>query len=335
MRRSLGREPADVVLAHGGAALQVAAVGGRGLPLVHQLIMGMPIHDRGRLWHLWWGRLLGRCAAVVSLTDALTDEVRTLGYRGPVELIANARSTARFDGLSRADEAARLRAELGLEPEVPLLGFVGHLVAQKRPDVAVEVADRLRTLGVDAHLVVVGGGPLAADVAAQVERLDLAHRVSLLGHRPDVARVLGGVDLLVLPSDSEGMPGVAIEAQMARCPVVAFPVGGVAEVVATGESGLVLSDRPRRHGRGGGQPARRPRGPDGHEVRRRGCVRRRSPWPRRRAATGCSPRRWGPGPSGPTRGGPERCDRDRRRCAVRRGVRDGWDRRSCWAWSWP
>ncbi|HMS88115.1 MAG TPA: glycosyltransferase family 4 protein [Acidimicrobiales bacterium] len=242
LRRSLGREPADVVLAHGGAALQVAAVGGRGLPLVHQLIMGMPIHDRGRLWHFWWGRLLGRCAAVVSLTDALTDEVRTLGYRGPVELIANARSTARFDGLSRADEAARLRAELGLEPEVPLLGFVGHLVAQKRPDVAVEVADRLRTLGVDAHLVVVGGGPLATDVAAQVQRLDLARRVSLLGHRPDVARVLAGVDLLLLPSDSEGMPGVAIEAQMAGCPVVAFPVGGVAEVVATGESGLVLSD---------------------------------------------------------------------------------------------
>ena len=54
--------------------------------------------------------------------------------------------------------------------------------------------------------------------------------------------MLAGVDLLLLPSDSEGMPGVAIEAQMAGCPVVAFPVGGVAEVVATGESGLVLSD---------------------------------------------------------------------------------------------
>jgi glycosyltransferase involved in cell wall biosynthesis len=242
LRRSRRGQPADVVLAHGGAALQVAVIGGGGGPLVHQLIMGMPVGQRGWLWHRWWRHLLGRCDAVVSLTDALTAEVRSLGYRGPVEVIANARSTARFDGLDRADAAQRLRAELGVAAEVPLVGFVGHLVHQKRPDLAVDVVRRLRDQGVPAHLAMVGGGPLASEVAAQVDRLSLADRVSLLGHRPDVEQVLGGVDLLVLPSDDEGMPGVAIEAQMAGCPVVAFPVGGVTEVVGHGETGLVLAD---------------------------------------------------------------------------------------------
>ena len=242
LRRSLRVEPADVVLAHGGAALQAAVLAGGGLPLVHQLIMGMPVQERGWLWHRWWRFLLGRCAAVVSLTDELTAEVRALGFRGPVELIANARSTARFDGLVHAEEAARLRAELGVGPEVSLVGFVGHLVEQKRPDVALQVGHRLGELGVEAHLVVVGGGPLADDVAAGVERLGLTGHVSLLGHRPDVERLLAGVDLLVLPSDSEGMPGVAIEAQMAGCPVVAFPVGGVDDVVDHDGSGLVLAD---------------------------------------------------------------------------------------------
>jgi glycosyltransferase involved in cell wall biosynthesis len=204
--------------------------------------MGMPVRQRGRLWHRWWRYLLGRCDAVVSLTEALTAEVRSLGYGGPVELIANARSTARFDGLVRAEAAAQLRAELGLEAGVPLVGFVGHLVPQKRPDVAVEVVGRLRDQGVAAHLVLVGGGPLAPEVATLVDRSALGDRVALLGHRPDVERVLAGVDLLVLPSDDEGMPGVAIEAQMAGCPVVAFPVGGVAEVVGHGETGLVLAD---------------------------------------------------------------------------------------------
>jgi glycosyltransferase involved in cell wall biosynthesis len=56
-----------------------------------------------------------------------------------------------------------------------------------------------------------------------------------------VEQVLGGIDLLILTSDGEGMPGVAIEAQMAGCPVVSFPVGGVAAVVANGETGLVLA----------------------------------------------------------------------------------------------
>lgn len=242
LRRSLRGQPADVVLAHGGAALQVAVLGGRGRPLVHQLIMGMPVRERGRLWHRWWRHLLGRCDAVVSLTDALTAEVRSLGYRGPVELIANARSTARFEGLDRVEAAARLRSEVGVDDGTPLVGFVGHLVTQKRPDVAVEVVGRLRDRGVPAHLVLAGGGPLADEVATLVDRLALADRVALLGHRPDVEQVLAGVDLLVLPSDDEGMPGVAIEAQMAGCPVVAFPVGGVAEVVGHGETGLVLAD---------------------------------------------------------------------------------------------
>ena len=63
----------------------------------------------------------------------------------------------------------------------------------------------------------------------------------MLGHRDDVELVFGGVDVAILTSDAEGMPGVAIEAQMAGCPLVSFPVGGVAEVVEDGVTGTVLA----------------------------------------------------------------------------------------------
>ena len=63
-----------------------------------------------------------------------------------------------------------------------------------------------------------------------------------LGRRTDVEWILAGVDLLVLTSDLEGMPGVAIEAAMAGCPVVSIPVGGIDEVVEDGVTGLVLAD---------------------------------------------------------------------------------------------
>lgn len=241
LRRWLRSHAVDVVLVHGGAALQVAVLAGVRQPLVYQLIMGMPIDQRGPLWRHWWGRLLDRCAAVVSLTDALTDETRQLGYGGPVALIPNARSAARFGGVDRAAATAALRVELGVPPQRALVGFVGHLVEQKRPDVAVKVVEDLVGRGVDAHLVLVGGGPLAASVANQVRRDGLVDRVSLLGHREDVEQILAAIDLLVLPSDGEGMPGVVIEAQMAGCPVVSFPVGGVGEIVADGRSGVVLA----------------------------------------------------------------------------------------------
>ena len=53
--------------------------------------------------------------------------------------------------------------------------------------------------------------------------------------------MLGGIDLLLLTSDAEGIPGIVIEAQMAGCPVVTFPLGAVASVVDDGHTGLVLA----------------------------------------------------------------------------------------------
>lgn len=243
LRTDLAAEPVEVILAHGGSALQVAALAtlGRPTPIVHQLIMGMPIAERGRIWRRWWRWLLGRCAAVVSLTGALTAEVRALGYTGPVELIPNARRPERFATLDRDAAGRALRTEVGVDASTPVVGFVGHLVDQKRPDVAVEVVGRLRDAGLDLHLVIVGSGPNDAAVREQVRRLDLEKVVTLTGHRPDVEQVLGGIDVFLLTSDGEGMPGVAIEAQMAGCPVVSFPVGGVDEVVDSGTTGVVLA----------------------------------------------------------------------------------------------
>ena len=154
--------------------------------------------------------------------------------------MANARISDRFTAVDRAEATSTLRSEIGVATSTALLGFVGHLVEQKRPDVAVEVVRLLVAMGLDVHLVVVGDGVLAVDLREQIRRDGLGDVVTLLGHRDDVEHVLGGVDLVLLTSSSEGMPGVAIEAQMAGCPVVSFPVGGVSEVVCHGETGVVL-----------------------------------------------------------------------------------------------
>lgn len=244
LRSELRSQPVDVILAHGGSALQVAAMAtiGRPVSIVHQLIMGMPIDQRGPIWHRWWRWLLGRCDAVVSLTEELSAEVRGLGYTGPIELIANARDQRRFQAIDRPVARRTLREALDLDDHVHLIGFVGHLVDQKRPDVAVDVLRRVRNHGVDAHLLVVGGGPNEAALKDQVRTSGVEKYVTLAGHRPDVAGPLAGMDLLLLTSDGEGMPGVAIEAQMAGCPVVSFPVGGASEVVEDGVTGIVLGE---------------------------------------------------------------------------------------------
>lgn len=242
VRRMLTREPVDVVLAHGGSAAEVASVACRGTSarVVWQRILGFP----PAVWRWprrrWWQATVGHLHAAVALTQQLSDEVRQLGFNGPIWIIGNARSPQRFVRINRAAESERLRREAGIEADVPLLGFVGHLNGQKRPDRALEVLDGVLERGQRAHLVIAGDGPSRDRVARAIRDRGLDSHVTLLGHRPDVERVYGAIDVALLTSETEGIPGVAIEAQMTGCPVVTFPTGGVDEVVDDGQTGIVL-----------------------------------------------------------------------------------------------
>ena len=166
--------------------------------------------------------------------------MRRLGFRRPIWLIPNSRRPERFIDLDRSAAAARLRVEVGVAPGVPLIGFVGHLVRQKRPERALAVAAELRAMNRPAHLVIAGDGPMRAALEAEVTSRELQDLVTFLGHRPDVEAVLGGVEVALLTSEAEGLPGVAIEALMSGCPMVAFRVGGVDQVVEEGVTGVVI-----------------------------------------------------------------------------------------------
>ncbi len=242
LRRLLATDPADIVLAHGGWAAQAVALAARrrGPLLVWQRILGLPDKVWGPVRRRWLMTVARRFDAVVALTADQEDELRGLGFRGPVWVVPNFRKADRFRDVDRDAAGARLRAEVGISGATPLVGFVGHLVRQKRPDRALEVLEHLRSRGCAAHLVMAGGGPLRADVEAYAERLGVSGAVSFLGQRNDIEWVLGGVDLALLTSEAEGIPGVAIEALMAGCPMVSVPVGCVANVIEHGVTGLVL-----------------------------------------------------------------------------------------------
>ena len=116
-------------------------------------------------------------------------------------------------------------------------------MSQKQPELAVEVLDGVRRQGHPAHLVMAGDGPRRRAVERRIRELGLTGSVTLLGHRADPELIFGGADLAMITSRAEGIPGVAIEAQMAGCPVVSFPVGAIGDVVQDGVTGIIL-DRP-------------------------------------------------------------------------------------------
>jgi len=136
-----------------------------------------------------------------------------------------------------------LRASLGLEPSVPLVGFVGRLSPEKAPEVFVRAALLLRHLAPEAHCVICGDGPLRESLQAQVERMQLEGRVHFVGLRRDMPEVYRALDVCVCTSNSEGMPLALMEAMASALPVVATRVGGVPDLVEHGRTGWLVGPR--------------------------------------------------------------------------------------------
>jgi glycosyltransferase involved in cell wall biosynthesis len=92
-------------------------------------------------------------------------------------------------------------------------------------------------------VVLVGDGPLRPAAERYVRDHGLGDRVIFSGMRRDVASILAVSDIFVLASRYEGLPLAIIEAMMAGLPVVATRVGGVAELVEDGVTGLIVPPR--------------------------------------------------------------------------------------------
>ncbi|MDQ1467511.1 MAG: hypothetical protein QOH10_1926 [Actinomycetota bacterium] len=241
LRRHLDIEPVDILIAHGGRAVEAAVLARRRRRpvIVWQRILGFPPNMWRPVRRLRWRAIVQRVDAAVALTPDLGDELARLGFKGPVWAIPNFRDPEPFVAVDREAAAKELRAELDIEPTAGLIGFVGHMIAQKRPDRALDVLVATHRLGERAHLVVAGDGPLRKRFELDVAARDLGPFVHVLGHRADIPQILAAIDVFILTSDSEGLPGVLIEAQMAGCPVVTVPVGGVRDLVDEGETGIV------------------------------------------------------------------------------------------------
>jgi glycosyltransferase involved in cell wall biosynthesis len=120
----------------------------------------------------------------------------------------------------------------------PRLVTVGRLQEPKDALTLVRALAALR--GRPFEAVLVGDGPDRPAVEEEVRRLGLESAVQLLGERDDVPELLGTADVFVLSSYSEGLPLSILEAMAAGLPVVASNVGGVSELVADGDTGLLV-----------------------------------------------------------------------------------------------
>jgi teichuronic acid biosynthesis glycosyltransferase TuaC len=210
--------------------------------LARALDVPFSIKARGSDIHVWGARpgiaaqiaAAGRAAdGLLAVSGALRADMAALGM--PEDRIRVHHTGIDLDRFRPADRAAA-KAALGVEG--PLLVCAGALLARKGQDLAIAALGRLP----GATLILVGDGP----DRARLEGLAKGARVRFLGSRPhaELPGLLAAADVMVLPTVSEGLANVWVEALACGTPVVTGDVGGAREVIDRPEAGRLVARDP-------------------------------------------------------------------------------------------
>jgi glycosyltransferase involved in cell wall biosynthesis len=180
---------------------------------------------------------LGRMDAVVCVSEATMKSARLSGKHATV--INNG-----ID-MSVASGPGEIAGRPAVCKEPPAEGFLiaafGRLTSEKGFNNLITAFAQLAEKLPEAKLTVWGDGYLRDDLELLVSRNNLSSRVSLPGYTDQVETFLPMVDLLVIPSHTEGLPLILLEAIKSRVPVVASAVGAIPEVLDGGKCGILVS----------------------------------------------------------------------------------------------
>lgn len=161
----------------------------------------------------------------------------------PLEKVDVVYNGLAFDALRKDANAiarSRVRGQLNVPPNAPLIGGVFRMSEEKRPMLWMETARKVAEARPDAHFVVCGGGPFYDEMAAYAEKHGFADRMHLPGVQSGIGKWFAAMDAVLLTSRHEGLPNVLIEAQSLGAPVVVPAVGGAPEVLVNGETGFAI-----------------------------------------------------------------------------------------------
>jgi len=161
--------------------------------------------------------------------------------RKRIDVIHNFINDLRF---SRVPAATRqeVRRELGLTETQPVMAAIGDVIPRKGLIYLVRALPSILDEVPDAQLICVGNdqSEYAERVRGEAERLGVRERITWLGSRDDIERILSAIDVYVLPSLEENMPLAILEAMASGRPVVATAVGGVPECITDQQTGLLV-----------------------------------------------------------------------------------------------
>jgi glycosyltransferase involved in cell wall biosynthesis len=231
----------DVIHAHDPHAVAMAALG---LSMSTQLAKPPLVASRRVDFHMKGNALSRWKYRQVDCFVCASDAIRHMVIADGVPA---AHAVTVHEGIDLAHVAAappvNLHAELWLPHDAPIVGNVAALVAHKGQRHLVDAAAIVVKQVPDARFVIAGEGELRAALERQIKEKHLEKHVFLAGFRPDILSVHKAFDIFAMSSVTEGLGTSLLDAMACARPIVATTAGGMPEVVADGETGILVPPR--------------------------------------------------------------------------------------------
>jgi glycosyltransferase involved in cell wall biosynthesis len=249
LARHLGRERIQIVHAYNfySNVFAVPAAWLAGVPIIIASIRDRGVYLTAMQRHVQ--RFVCKLADCVLVNaESIKEWLVADGYdAGNIVVIRNGVDLPKFGGARHPE----VRAELGIPEQAPVVAMMARFNPKKGIEDFIDAAAIVSWHRPDVRFLIVGEGHKAGrggltedtvyrrSISERIRRLGLEGKVTLTGYRADVAALLSEINVSVLPSLSEGLSNVLLEAMAAGVPVVATRVGGTPEAVEHGETGLL------------------------------------------------------------------------------------------------
>ncbi len=174
-------------------------------------------------------------SSIITVSRYLANEVSSRGGKHLTTIYNGQAPVPLLDASILRD---RFRKQWGIPNDALVLGTIGRLHPTKGHVYLGRAASELSRRFPRLHLLIIGEGPLHASLESELQKTSLSY--TLAGYLPQAYRALPAMDIFVLPSVSEGMGLVLLEAMQIGIPIVASDVGGIPEIVRPEKEALLV-----------------------------------------------------------------------------------------------
>lgn len=235
LKQYCGGESIDLIHLHSsrshGIAVLAAVLGNR-IPLV--LSRRVDFGLKGNIFSKWKYNHPA-IKKIICVSDKIREIVRST-------VIHPERCITIYDGVDLHRFAGKgtrgmIRTELGIAPEVKLIGNIAAIAPHKDYFTFLETV-KILSQNINAKFLICGEGPLRSEIENKIHELNLQKDVFLLGFRNDLENVFADLDVLLYTSKEEGLGSTLLDAMSYGLPIVTTEAGGIPEIVKNEINGL-------------------------------------------------------------------------------------------------